>query len=320
VTTFSDRLEQQYAYLARQDGRAFVLAIAPYLDFLATEQRPRRILKALEAETQAALQIFVNEQIGYIEEAVAIRRELAERAPEIDNSALEEPDQGSPARSRYDLDSFAGFDRLVDEDIQIGYPTVPKDDGDPGPVSRLLIILRGRLSAAQFGEDGPIDGENRRPELDDLVRRGSNLDERLGHSLRRYRQESRTLPGVAYARLRHFGTDLNPAPRLLEAEDDWVRLVQESFMDWGSPKSVIRKIANGERLRDWEERYSGELLALLEGETERFQVDLLRRVGTVGRLERLLGAARAHTTTVVVSVVGTVVAAVILLYAFGIGR
>jgi hypothetical protein len=320
VTPLVDRLEQQYAFLARQEGRAFVLAIAPYLDFLSTERRPRRVLKVLEAETQAALQVFVDEQNGYIEEAVAIRRELAERAPEIDNSALVKPDDASPARARYDLDSFAAFDQLVDRDIEIGYPTVPKDDGDPGQVSMLLVIVRGRLRAAQFGEDGPIEGENRRPDLDDLVRRASNLGERLDHSLRRYRHESRTLPGVAYARLRHFGTDLNPAPRLLEAEDDWVRLMQESFMEWGSPKSVIRKIANGERLRYWEERYSEELLALLKGEAERFQVDLLRRVGTVGRLERLLGAARAHTTTVVVSVVGTVVAAVILLYAFGIGR
>jgi hypothetical protein len=33
------------------------------------------------------------------------------------------------------------------------YPLIPEDSDDPGAVSTLIIILRGRLRAAEYGED-----------------------------------------------------------------------------------------------------------------------------------------------------------------------
>lgn len=82
---------------------------------------------------------------------------MTERAFEIDNSDMEEPDHAAYSRARWQLNSFANFDRLADQDFLIGYPTLPKADDDPGPVSSLLIILRGRLRAAEYGEDASID-------------------------------------------------------------------------------------------------------------------------------------------------------------------
>ena len=70
---------------------------------------------------------------------------------------MEAPDHASPIRWRYDLDSFANFDRLADDDHQIGYPIVPKDNDDPGPAAPLTSILRGRFQVATRGEDAGIN-------------------------------------------------------------------------------------------------------------------------------------------------------------------
>jgi hypothetical protein len=277
-------LEREYAYVARQDGRDFYLQIAPYLNVLAGNRRLRKLITKLEREAKERLDRFVAEQNVLIEEAKQVRFELAQRAPEIDKSDMERPDPASHARARYDLNSFARFDELTGAEIRIGYPTVPKDTDDPGPVSTLLIILRGRLNAAQHGEDGsPLGDENRRPDLDDLWTRINNVQERHTHVLRAYRQDSRGLPGLAYGRLRYFGSELNPAPVIIESEADRLRLIEEAILDFGSPKRLVQKLVNGERFEDWEERYVGEFTANLKAEAERLHQELLRGLALAPR-------------------------------------
>lgn len=195
---------REYEYLRRQGGRDFFLALAPYVNALHGKRRIKRALRRIERETRDTLDRFVTQQTGFIAEAKRIRDDLAERAPEIDNSDMERPPPPSHERLRYDLDSFARFDELVDADEQIGYPTVARDEDAPGPVRDLIIILRGRLRAAQYGEDGDPNGEPIRDDLGDIGRKLGNLDERYGHAIRRYRQEARTLPGMAFARLVYF--------------------------------------------------------------------------------------------------------------------
>jgi hypothetical protein len=256
-----------------------------------------------------------------IDEAKAIRRALAERAPEVDNSDMEEPDYGSHDRARYDLDSFASFDRLSEADHPLGYPILPRDNDDPGPVSKLLVILRGRFNAAVYGEDAGIKAPQIRDDFDDLGRRIGNLGERQRASLQRYRQESQTLPGMAYARLAYFGVDLVAEPAVVETDGDLARILDRSFVEWGQPKTIARKLANGERLEDWERRSVAATEATLKGEAGRLNRELRRRVEREpSATRRAVGFIGRHTAKFITGVAVAVVAALILLYAFGVGR
>lgn len=314
-------VQGEYDYLLAREGSEFFLALNPYVEALQGRARVRETIDALEAETRARLEAFVAEQNELIEEASAIRAALAERAPEIDNADLDEPDHASPIRWRYDLDSFANFDRLADADHPTGYPVIPRDNEDPEPVSKLLAILRGRFRAAVFGEDAGIEAEPTRGDLDDLGRRIGNLGERQRASLQRYRQEARTLPGMAYARLAYFGSDLVADPAVIEDDDDLERFYDKSFVEWGRPKTIVRQLVNGERLEDWEKRSVAETEATLKNEAGRLNRELLRRLqrepGLTGRVRAFVGR---HASEFVVAVVGAIVAGVILAFVFGIGR
>lgn len=308
----------EYDYLRGRERADFFLALAPYLNALHGKRSLRKIIGKLEREAREALERFVAEQNELIEEAKAIRGNLAERAPEIDNSGIQQPDPASHERARYDLDSFAKFDRLAAEDaaLRIGYPVVPGDHDNPGSVSNLLGILRGRFRAAEYGEDAGIQAEQIRKDLGDLARRISNLGERHRASLQRYQQESRTLPGLAYGRLGYFGSDLVADPVTIEDDADFEQMLDRSLREWGQPKTLARDLVNGDRLEDWEERSVVETESMLKGESERLQRELRRRLEGRRDVGAFIGR---HTAAIVVSVVATVVAALLIFYVFGIG-
>jgi hypothetical protein len=311
--TVAEFAGREYEYLRRQEGRDFFLALATYVNALHGKRRIRRALRRIERETRTALEQYVTEENAFIVEAKKIRSELAERAPEIDNSGMQRPDAGSRDRIRYDLDSFARLDELADADLQIGYPTVPGDSDDPGPVGDLLIILRGRLRAAQYGEDADPNAEPIRDDLGDLARRISNLTERHEHAVRRYRQEARTLPGMAFARLVHFGSDLNPDPVLIQTDEDVEQWLDRTLREWGRPKTVVRKLVNGERLDSGESEYVREVEETLKHEADRFHQELARRLPS--RFDFM----RQNAVVFISGVAAAVEAGVILHYAFGIG-
>jgi hypothetical protein len=304
---------REYDYLRRQEGRDFFLALAPYANALLGKHRVKRVMRAVEHETRDALKRYVDELTGFVAEASSVREKLAARAPEIDNSGMERPAAAAHARMRYDLDSFARFDELVKADMQIGYPILPTDDEDPGPVRELLIILRGRLRAAEYGEDSGGDAEPIREDLGDIGRRIGNLSQEAAHALRRYRQEARTLPGMAFARLAYFGSDLNPDPVVIETEHDVEQWLDRTLREWGHPKTVVRKLVNGEQLDRSESDAARKVEATLKSEADRLQQELVRRLpsGFEQLRKNALGAA--------LGVGGTVVAALILHYGLGIG-
>jgi hypothetical protein len=195
---------------------------------------------------------------------------------------MERPDPRSHEYTKWDLDSFARFDDLVERDarLQIGYPTVPGDlDPDPGVVSRLLQILRGRYRAAVYGEvSSGVDSEPIRDDLDDIGNAIGKLGGRHAHALTRYRQEARTLPGLAVARLIYFGSDLNPEPPVLESDEDVERWLDKTLREWGQPRTVVRKLVNREQMDDWERRSAEETEHFLKGELDRLYQELTRRI------------------------------------------
>jgi hypothetical protein len=316
----TDFLSREYEYLRSRSGRDFFLALAPYATAVEARPEVREVLSALKSEMIASLQRFADEQTAFIEEATEVRAELAARAPEVDNSAMEQPDRASHGYTTWDLDSFARFDGLVERDktLEIGYPLMPEDDYAPGVVSHLLLILRGRLQAAEYGEDVLRLDRKLREDLGDVGRRIGNLGARYEHALRRFRQEARTLPGLAYGRLVSFGSDLNPEPTIVETDEDVHEAFDKAIREFATAKGVVRKIVNGSRLEPAEQGWGDQAEQFLKGELERLHQELTRRLSsgpaTIARFMRdewvvALGSA----------IVGGVIVALILAFVFGLG-
>jgi hypothetical protein len=90
--------------------------------------------------------------------------------------------------------------------------------------------------------------------------------------------EARTLPGLAFARLVHFGSDLNPDPVVIKTDDDVGQWLDRTLREWGHPKTVVRKLVNGERLEPGERHYLPEIEANLKSEADRLHQELVRRL------------------------------------------
>jgi hypothetical protein len=303
--------EREYNNLREQAGRSFFLALAAYTDALRGRAKIAAIVDALEVESTAAANRFVDEENEFIDEAKSIRLALAERAAEIDNSDMVQPDAASHDYWRWDY-SLAKFDRLADANVRIAFPTLPRDDDDPGPVSDVISILRERFQVAVHGEEAGVDAVPIRDDLDDLAARIRNLGERHRASLQRFRQESRTLAGLSYSRLAYFGSDLVADPIEVNSNEDLGRLFELTLQQYGDPKRMVRALVNGDRLDDAERGIVDGAEATLRAEAERLNSVLVRRLDRDRTRTERLGSFLAENTRVVVTstVIGVAVVAV----------
>ena len=305
----------EYDYLRGRNGRDFFLSIDAYVTALRKKRRVRQILEQLQEETKNALKSYVEEQNAFIDEAKALRCELAERAPEVDNSDWPKPDEASHEWTHYAYDSFAGFDELAEADMAIAYPTLPQDDIDPGPVGDLLGILRGRLRAAEYGEDAVGDAAKIRDDLADLRLRVRNLAERRSHALRRYQYEARTLPGVAFGRLVHFSSNLNPDPVILAEGEDMATVLNRMLQEMWTAGRTVRKLVNNEAMDDYEREAARTVEQTLKNELDRLHQELTRRLPLKpGPVIRFI---REQSAKIAIGVCIGVVTALILVYVFG---
>jgi hypothetical protein len=311
-----DFLAREYEYLRGREGRDFFLAVARYDDELRRKRRIRKALKRLERETRDAAKHYADEQNGLIEDAKRIRGDLAARAPEIDNTDMARPDEATHAYGHWRYDSFAGFDDLVERDarLQIGYPAVPGDHDDPGVLGDMLQILRGRQRAALYGEDASINAPQIRDDLGDLGQRLGDLTRRREHALTRFRQEARTLPGLALGRLAYFGSDLNPEPPTIETDEDVEKWLDKTLREWGAPKTIVRKLVNAEQMDTWEQYSAAETEAFLKGELDRLHQELTRH-SSPGPASSVFAFVRDPW---VVTVVGGLIVVALAVY-FGLG-
>jgi hypothetical protein len=320
--TAREVIERESKYLRDREGEAFFLELDRYTNALLGNTAIRGILGELKAEMDAALRRFVDEENALIDEAKRIRRELAERAPEIDNSDLERPDDPrDPGWMEYELDSLAGFDEVaarIPTPESIGWPSLAGNDINPGPLSRLLGILRGRLRAAEFGEDAPGNAPLIREDLSDLGRRIANLSSEHDHSVRQHQQDALTLPGLAFGRLGYFGTDLNPRPNPIETDDDFIAQFDALLREYGQPKPLVRKFVSGQPLSDYERSTVRHVETSLKDEADRLHQELLRRLPAdrPGFLKHPLVVNLA--SAIVGAIVGAIVAVIVASY-FGDG-
>jgi len=308
-----DLAQNEYDYLQSRKGAGFFLALSQYSTALHDNRRIRKIFGELQKDVDEASQRTKNEQIALIEEAKAIRVDLAHRAPEVDNSDMERPANPlSQTWTEYDRDSFARFDELAAAPVEIRYSPLPSASEPDATMSLLLGILRGRLTAAEYGENP--NGPRIRDDLGDLGQRIGNLARRYEHSVRGYKQDDQALPGLALARLVTFGSDLNPEPAMIESDADLGRLLDELIREWGDPRTVVRKLVNGEQLDERTRRSVDATERALKGEAEKLHQELFRRLARVPfwRSPVKLGAGVSAVAT-------AVVAGLILCYAFGIG-
>src|SRR3989442_1094281 len=144
-------IDRERARIAGAEGADFLRRLPDYLDLVKRKRSLRRLAAQMSAEAETRYSQFLADENALMEEAVSLRTELVDRAPEIDDSDLAEPDQATHEYGDY-MASLAYFDQLVGQTIPIPIPTLPNDSISQEPVTNLIRILRGRLFTARFGE------------------------------------------------------------------------------------------------------------------------------------------------------------------------
>jgi hypothetical protein len=283
--TAIERLERRYQQLARQeDDVAFLRQISTYIDALDSERSARRILKRLGRDAEAAVTAFNATEHELVEEADRIRRRLAEEAPEIDNSEAPEPDRATHAYGRWMLGSFASFDRLAANDRRIEFSPLPYyDTSDKTPLATMLIILEDRLQVAQHGDQVGIleDQENLRPDLNDFGRQIHNVREKHNSALNRFKEQGRTLPGLADERLRVFPAALEPEPFLIEEGEDDDSIAERAFLRGIEQLGIIgtmRSALAGQHLDAGERDAFTRAVEFLRAEADRLHEEIVQRL------------------------------------------
>jgi hypothetical protein len=281
----ADRLERRYQQLVRQERDAdFVRQLSTYLTALDAERTVRSIVKRLHDDDEAATDQFNETERELVQEAIDIRRRLAEAAPEIDNSDAPEPNPATHAYGPWMLDSLAKFDRLANNTQRLVFSPLPYyDTSDKTPLATMLIILRGRLRAAQFGDQGGLleDQDNRRPDLDDFGREIHNLQEKHSHALNRFKEQGRTLPGIADERLRAFVAALENEPLLIDANEDEDELAERLFRRGLQQLGIIgvaRSALAGQRLDAGQQEAFRKAIEFLRGEADRLHEEVMAQL------------------------------------------
>jgi hypothetical protein len=127
----------------------------------------------------------------------------------------------------------------------------------------MLIILRGRLKEAQYGDrfPGAPGVINRRPDLDEIEVDIGNIQAQHSHALADHLHHSRTDPGLAAGRLEYF-SDLNPKPQIFEATVD--HRFDNAVPEYFTARRILRDAAKGTSLERGEEAILSESVTSLK--------------------------------------------------------
>ena len=243
----------------------------------------RQILDRMRADAESAVDRFNATERALANEAFRLRERLAAEAPEIDNTDAPRPEYTSFAYSGWMLNSFANFDVLAADKRRIEFAPLPYEDQDKTPLRTMLIILRGRLLAAQYGEGTSLLGNppKLRADLDDFERQINNLLERHANTLTMFREEGRALPGLADERLRAFADLLTPEP-LVVAEDEDADVVADRMLRRAVAQlglvGAIRSALAGQQLQRGEQQVFTKAVVFLRGEVDRLHEELHQRL------------------------------------------
>jgi hypothetical protein len=279
VDPIVELLDRQVEFLLGQEEDAdFLVQVEPFLRALRSEPRLALHLEDLRSEVLDSIRVMEEIDAELTPELVALRRELVELAPALDDSDAVRAGGQAP-----DL-SFEHTLAFFDEYLAAPAPQV-KTDGSGGHAGTLIGILQSKGMSYDKAHEKETAGETEseadaRDALRDWRHRLGNLDARHNHGVRWLRLRMRTSAGLALLKLEQVPAELNPEPRKVTSQEDF-RAMAEATLKWVmSTGRVLYQAAAGERLDDVGKSTLVEQTRELRKGATRLHEELRHRVGT----------------------------------------
>jgi len=281
MSDLADLVERQCNFILRREEPAqFLVEVPAFIHSLSREPRLATYIQDLRRDYDALASEYAVHDDALVADLVAIRNEFVEVAPEADDSdAEQEVDPAGFPRHEWDW-TLANFDRIASDEAS-GRPQVE----DPTRSGAMIGILHAKVENVRHPWER-IEGTrertvaDQRPELKDLARRLGNLGRKHEHFLQSIRFRARTSPAVALLRLESIEEAINPAPAVIETDED-----TRAYLEWAmrfalSPGRVLAKAVQGERLDRAGKDVLDNAITQHRTDVERLGEELRRLVGT----------------------------------------
>jgi hypothetical protein len=211
---YSDRLvdlmDRKYRLVTEAPQEDFWLELERFFRFITDDEVFKPYTSRLLRELENWLSIYREKLVGEIKEASGIRKEFAERFPELDDSQTPRPLLAGDIVEIVYTDpyfkSFAWFDETVQRSTENRVSVWPRNanlnDKDYTEVGRLLTLLNdkvGQLPREQIPED--------------IFLKLHALQEKHHHMHRLFLAECRTWPPASLDFIRDVASRINPVPK-----------------------------------------------------------------------------------------------------------
>lgn len=226
MTTPLERLDAVHGEVLAASGPDFLRRLAEYVDLFKTDKKIKTAVEAIRKEVQDTDATLTRQDQAFVAELVPIRRQLAQRAPEVDDANKPWPgpynafDQ-SNARAFHEWTwTLANFDAVAEDRDE---KMVERRDLDSSRSRMLVAILEAKLHDLVFPfNDRPAP----RPELMDLW----DATTEIGHSqVDAYQHVERVANESGFFALVHIEevasrVEPHPRPRLRTHEEKRERI------------------------------------------------------------------------------------------------
>lgn len=275
-------LDRQHQRLHERDGVEFVQELRRFYDFINAGPGPvTEALAELRDEAARIERTFEEHDGELIPELVELRNDLAARAPDIDDSDAPRPAGRGTASMEWAF-GLANFDQLATS----GPDLVRVNQGlDTSASGMMLRVLEQKLRRLQFtavsvgGTLVPAE-ENQRPALNDLTRRLRNLADRHRHAEQEFTQAVQQRGGFQVMYLDVAVSQLNPAPRWVETDEEEHAWMDETFKRVAAGWYDVQDAAGGRTLNERSRQVVDIHVDKLKPAAERVYEDLRLKLAT----------------------------------------
>lgn len=286
MTTMDDLerlLERQYRFLEKQVGIRLVRRAKLFMDFIAGNPLLNAIVTDLVRETDQAIHELEAFDSSLLPELISYRHELADQAPEYDDSQERRPDPGKGSTIDYEH-SFAFFDAYVEGiDKPAGIPLMPNPNDDNTKFKKLIWIVRGKTHDLVNGYDPTthaIDPEKKRDDLLPLLEKLRALEANHDHQYRIFLDRKFSHAGPAWHTLLAIFGEVNPRPENyweLSQDERNYRLARALH----GPGQILNKaLYDTSSLSSDEQEQLERAAAFMKEQCERVYEEVMLRIGT----------------------------------------
>jgi hypothetical protein len=275
-------LDRQHQRLRERDGAEFVQELRHFYDFITSGPAPVvAALAELREEAAGTERVFEEHDRELIPELVQLRNDLVACVSDIDDSDAPRP-AGRGAASMEWAFGLANFDQLATG----GPDLVRVNQGlDTSASGMMLRILEQKLRRVQFtavSADGKLvpSEENQRPELNELTRRLRNLADRHRHAEQDFTQAVQHHGGFQVMYLDVAVSQLNPAPRRVETDEEEHAWMDETFKRVAAGWYDVQDAAAGRPLKERSRQVVDIHVDKLKPAAERVYEDLRMKLAT----------------------------------------